>query len=186
MPFHPPPHPPPAMKLHLSLIPEEGLERSLRLPLDQMHRLTLTIGAQTGEVVAELTLKNHEGSVEITGELRVTLMPPCQRCLKPIPLELDEPMRVALSPVASYDDAPEDTQLSAGDLEVSFYEGEELDLAAIVEEELLLLIPDLIVEEDEEQRCLICGKRMEELFTPTSEPDPEHPFAKMKDLLAEE
>ena len=54
-------------------------------------------------------------------------------------------MRVALSPVASYDDAPEDTQLSAGDLEGSFYEGEELDLAAIVEEELLLLIPDLIV-----------------------------------------
>lgn len=174
------------MKIHLSLIPEEGLERSLRLPLAAMERLTETIGAQAGMVAAELTLKNHEGSVEVTGSLRVTLLPPCQRCLKPIPLELDEPMRVALSPVASYDDAPEDAQLSAGDLEVSFYEGEELDLAAIVEEELLLLIPDLIVEEDERQRCLICGKTMEELFDRQSEPDPEHPFAKMKDWLPEE
>lgn len=171
------------MKLHLSLIPEEGVEHSLRLSLADMERLTQTIGAQTGEVVAELSLKNHEGSVEVTGSLRATLLPPCQRCLKPIPLELDEQVRVALSPVAGYDDAPEDSQLSAGDLEVSFYEGEELDLAAIVEEELLLLIPDLIVEEDEDQRCLICGKRMEELFDPQSEPDPEHPFAKMKDLL---
>ena len=171
------------MKLHLSLISEEGVERSLRLPLAAMERLTQTIGAQSGEVAAELSLKNHDGNVEITGSLRATLMPPCQRCLDPVTLELDQPMRVALSPVSSYDDAPEDAQLSAGDLEVSFYEGEELDLAAIVEEELLLLIPDLIVEEDEEQRCLICGKRMEELFDLQSEPGPNHPFAKMKDLI---
>lgn len=173
------------MKLHLSLIPEEGLERSLRLSLAGMERLTLAIGPQTGEVAAELTLKKHEGSVEITGKLHTTLMPPCQRCLEPVALELDEPVRVALSPVVDYDDAPGDAQLSAGDLEVSFYEGEELDLAAIVEEELLLLVPDLITEEDEEQRCMICGKRMKELFDPQTEPDPNHPFAKMKDWLPE-
>ncbi len=173
------------MKLHLSLIPKEGLEHSLRLPLADMERLTQTIGAQTGEVAAELSLKNHDGNVEITGSLRATLMPPCQRCLEPVPLELDEPVLVALSPVVDYDDAPEDAQLSAGDLEVSFYEGEELDLAAIVEVELLLLIPDLIVEEDEKERCLICGKRMEELFDPQSEPDAEHPFSKMKRWVTE-
>ena len=173
------------MKLHLSLISEEGLERSLRLSLADMKRLTQDIGPQTGEVAVELVLKNHDGNVEITGSLRASLMPPCQRCLVPVPLELDEPVLVALSPVAAYDDAPEDAQLSAGDLEVSFYEGEELDLAAIVEEELLLLIPDLIVEEDEDERCLLCGKRMEELFDLQSEPDPDHPFAKMKGWVTE-
>ena len=174
------------MKIHLSLIPEEGLERSLRLPLAKMERLTLTIGPQTGEAVAELILKNHEGSVEVTGAVRASLLPPCQRCLEPVTLELDENVRVALSPVVDYDKAPEDVQLGAGDLEVSFYEGEELDLAAIVEEELLLLIPDLITEEDEDERCLLCGKTMEEIFDLHPEPGPNHPFAKLKDWVAED
>lgn len=174
------------MKIHLSLIPEEGLERSLRLPLAAMERLTETIGAQAGVVAAELTLKNHEGSVEVTGAVRASLLPPCQRCLEPVALELDENVRVALSPVVDYNKATEDGQLGAGELEVSFYEGEELDLAAIVEEELLLLIPDLITEEDEDERCLLCGKRMEEIFDPAPEPDPTHPFAKMKDWVAED
>ena len=174
------------MKIHLSLIPEEGLEKPVRLPLSAMTRLAETIGAQSGEITGFLVLKNREGHIEVTGHLRADLLPPCQRCLAPVPLPLDEEVRLALAPLESYDDAPEDARLGAGDLEVGFYDGEELDLARIVEEELLLLIPDLIVEEDENEQCVICGKRMDEIFS--VEPDTEdlHPFAKMKEFLTEE
>ena len=174
------------MKIHLSLIPEAGLERSLRLPLGLMARLAETLGAQSGEAVADLILKNREGNVEITGRLRARLQPPCQRCLEPVPLELDEPLRVALAPQQDYDEAPADFHLDAGDLEVSFYEGEELDLAHIIEDELLLLIPGLIVEEDAEGRCGLCGKSMEELSPLESDTAEDHPFAKMKALLEDD
>jgi uncharacterized protein len=169
------------MKIHLAQIPEEGLPLALRLELDAMGRLGEVIGTQSGQVLAEVRIKNREGNVEVTGRLRTTLRPPCQRCLEPVTLELDEPVRVALAPELSYDDAPEDAHLSLGDLEVSFYADEVLDLSHIVEDELLLLIPEPVADEDEQGRCTVCGRRTDEIFPDEQEGD--HPFAQLKRLL---
>ena len=132
---------------------------------------------------AAVRVKNRDGNVEITGRIRTTLHPPCQRCLEPVPLELDEAVRVALVPERSYDDAPEDVHLGVGDLEVSFYENEELDLGHILEDELLLLIPEPVAEEDEQGRCVICGRRTDELFPEEEAGGRDHPFAQLKGLL---
>lgn len=174
------------MKIHLSLIPGEGLTRSLRLPLAAMTRLCEIIGPQDGEVVADLLMKNREGHVDISGHLHADLRPPCQRCLEPVPLVFDEPLVLTLEPVANYQEGPEEVHLGAGDLEVSFYEDEVLDLRVIVEDELLLLVPELITGEDEQGRCVVCGKRMEELYEQPEEPAADHPFAQMKELLEKE
>ncbi len=170
------------MRIHLAQIPAEGLRQSVTLPLAGMQRLTETIGAQTGAVSAELLLKNRDGSVEITGTLRAHIAPPCQRCLDAVPLDFDEPVRVALVPEREYDAAPEDISLGTADLEVSFYHGEELDLGHLLEDELLLLIPEPVAEEDEEGCCVVCGRHVDDVL-PAEEVDETHPFAQLKQLL---
>jgi DUF177 domain-containing protein len=171
------------MKIHLAQIPEEGLQRSLRLELGAMPRLSESLGVQGGQLLADVRIKNREGAVEIVADLQATLQAPCQRCLEPVPVNIAETVRVALVSQASYDDAPEDAHLSEGDLELSFYEGEELDLGHILEDELLLLLPEPVAEEDEQGRCVVCGKRVEDLFAQGSEADGGHPFAALKGIL---
>ena len=171
------------MKIKLSQIPEEGHRQTLVLPLKNMARLTEVVGEQGGEVTAELLVKDRDGAVEITGRVLAALQPPCQRCLDPVPLAVDEPVRVAMVSLAAYEEGPEDVNLGVADLELSYYQGEEVDLAHVIEDELLLLIPEPVAEEDEEGRCLVCGKMVDEVLA-TEAPDPtDHPFAEMKRLL---
>lgn len=174
------------MKIHLAQIPEEGLRLPLRLKLAALPRLIEAIGEQSGEVTGELTLRNREGNVEVEGMVRATLHPPCQRCLEPVAVEIDDAVYVALVPEREYEQGPEDLHLGLGDLEVSYYEGEELDVGHIVEDELLLLIPEPVADEDEQGRCVICGKSSEALFPEEPDKNKEHPFAQLKHLLHNE
>ena len=171
------------MKLHLAQIPDEGLARTLTLELAAMERLSAAVGPQVGTVVAELRIRNRNGSVEINGHLRATLAPPCQRCLDPVAVALDEAVHVALVPDRHYAQAPDDLSLGQGDLEVSFYAGEELDLQFIVEDELLLLLPEPVAEEDDEGQCVVCGRHTDEIIAEAPDAESNHPFARMKALL---
>ncbi len=77
----------------------------------------------------------------------------------------------------------EETTLSTGDLEVSFFDGEEIDLVQLVEDELLLLVPETVCEEDEDGRCTECGKDLNEMFRPQEADEADHPFAQLKELI---
>lgn len=171
------------MKIPLAQIPDTGLHQSLRLELSAMARLAETVGPQSGQLVADVWIKNREGNVEIEGTMQVRLEPPCQRCLEPVALEIDEPVRVALVSEREYDAAPDDVHLGVGDLEVSFYAGDELDLGHILEDELLLLIPEPVAEEDDEGRCVACGRPVDEVMGENAPGDESHPFAQLKELL---
>ncbi|MCZ6627028.1 MAG: DUF177 domain-containing protein [SAR324 cluster bacterium] len=171
------------MKFHLSQIPEEGISRKLEVPADSLPRLKETFGPQTGIVTAELLLKQRGGNVEVSGTLRAALDVPCHRCLEPARFELDEPLQVTLSPESRLSEMDDDTNLSAGDLEVSFFDGDQIDLNLLLEDEVLLLVPETICEEDEDGRCTECGKDLNEMFQPAEKDEAHHPFAQLKELL---
>jgi uncharacterized protein len=171
------------MKIHLAQIPEEGLDCDVRIELATLERLREAIGEQHGALRAQVRIKNREGNVEIAGTLDVELQPPCQRCLEPVPLRIAEPVRVALAPSRTYATGPDDVQLGQGELELSFYEGEELDLRLILEDELLLLLPEAVAEEDEDGRCTVCGRLVDELFANGQEAGGAHPFAALKRMI---
>lgn len=171
------------MKIHLAEIPEAGLLRRLTFRLAAMTRLGEVVGPQEGQLHAEVLIKNRDGNVEIEGRVQASLQAPCQRCLEPVSLEIDDPVRVALVSERTYDDAPDEAQLGQGDLELSFYQDEELDLSHILEDELLLLIPEPIAEEDDEGRCVICGRRTDELFPEEGQAAEDHPFAQLRRLI---
>ena len=173
------------MKLHLSEIPESGWEGSLEIPLASMPRLVEAHGPQEGTCHCALLIRNREGNVHLKGSIRVDLRSPCQRCLDPVPLPMEEPLDVALVPAATYRAQAQDVHLGGGDLEVSFYEGEELDLASLVEEEILLFLPDVVTGEDEAGNCDYCGRPVEEMFAGEEDKSEGHPFAAMRDMLRE-
>lgn len=174
------------MKILLAQISEEGTDRAVNLPLGAMTRLTEAIGEQRGRLQADLRLKNREGHVEITGQIHVRLAPPCQRCLEPVFLLIDEAVRVVLIPQRNYEETAPDIHLGAGDLEVSIYGGDELDLAQILEDEVLLLIPAVVAGDDEEGRCLVCRKTIDELYSIEAAPAENHPFATLRDWVRED
>lgn len=171
------------MKIQLSQIPEEGFQATLRLPLGSLARLVEVLGPQEGEVSAELLVKDRDGALDITGHVRAQLKPPCQRCLEPVGIDIDEPVRVAMVSRAAYEEGPDDMRLGMADLELSYYEGEEVDLAFVIEDELLLLVPEPVAEEDEDGRCLECGKMVDDVLGQEGQDPEEHPFAGMAHLL---
>ena len=171
------------MKCYLFQIPAEGLRRDLSFPAHSLPRLSSACGPQQGNITAELVLKQRGGNVEVKGTFKAALDVPCNRCLDPVPFHLEETLAVTLAPQASLEQMDEDFRLSEGDLEVSFFDGEEIDLGLLIEDELLLLVPESICDEDERGCCTLCGKNLEEMFK-SKEPDLEdHPFAQLKQLI---
>ncbi len=171
------------MKFHLFQIPDEGLQRKLELPAASLHRLVEAYGPQQGQVSVDLFVKQRGGNVEVTGRLRANLDVPCNRCLDPAAFEIDEEFEVTLAPQTRLDERDEETSLSSGDLDVSFFDGDQIDLATLVEDELMLSIPDSVCEEDEDGRCLQCGQTVDELYRALEGEDENHPFAQLKQFI---
>lgn len=171
------------MKVQPSQITQEGLEQRFTLPVSALERLHKAVEGQAGRVAARLSLRNHEGVVRITGEVRAQLEVPCLRCETAVPAETALEVVANLLPRSAYDRQGEETHLGEHDLDVDFYEADEIDLAALVEDEVLIALPEMgAVEEDEEERCLRCGLTVEELYR-DEEADEAHPFAALRHML---
>src|SRR5262245_37176582 len=62
----------------------------------------------------------------------------CARCLEPFSLAMDEKAQFVLVPAPT---AATDRELSADDLALSFYDGEEIDLSPLFTEQAILALP---------------------------------------------
>ncbi len=171
------------MKVHLSQIPEVGFSGELRIPAAELPRLRSICQEQDGTLEAAVTLKERGGNVEVQGRLTGSVAVACSRCAEPIPVSVDHELTVTLVPEAAGRALDADLHLSAGDLDVSFFDGEVLDLREIIEEEVLLFDADGTCVEDDAGRCVRCGKTMAELFPEDSNDAVGHPFADLKNLL---
>ena len=173
------------MQFNLSQIPDEGMQRKMEVPASSLQRLSEAFGPQQGAVAFDLFINQRGGNVEVKGNLRASLQVPCNRCLEPAPFEIDEEIAVTLAPESRLADQEEETTLSGGDLEVSFFDGEQINLLTLVEDELMLLVPGNVCEEDDEGRCTQCGELTEEMFRPRQGDDESHPFAQMRQFITE-
>lgn len=171
------------MKVQAAQITQDGLEQQLTLPVSALERLHEAVGGRPGRVAARLRLRNHEGVIRISGEVRAQLEVPCQRCEEAVPAETVLEVVANLLPRSAYDRQGEETHLGEHDLDVDFYDGDEIDLAALAEDEVLIALPEMgAVEEDEDERCLRCGITVEELYR-DEEADEAHPFAALRHML---
>lgn len=178
------------MKIHLSRITEEGVRRSFRLSAASLSRLNGEVGALdepvTGVIDADLGLKMIETTIQITGTVSAELELPCTRCLAPVPYRHEEAVSAVQSPVEELRRLELDLQLAPTDLDIDFFEGDEVDLADIVEEHVLLMLPQTIYCHEEcLGLCPQCGANLNDAPCGCEPDRSQHPFAAMKALLGE-
>ena len=103
---------------------------------------------QAGELTAEMSL-HSDGTLLLRGHLKGGIVVPCGRCLGDAPVDASEDVCLTFLPAQrmrdylakGHSDDPEGLELVASDLDEIFYEGDTVDLAAVVREQLLLAYP---------------------------------------------
>jgi uncharacterized metal-binding protein YceD (DUF177 family) len=172
------------MRIPISQISESGWTRTLDIPLGSLRRVVEEHGPQSGKLNAAVTLKNHRGCIDVRGRLTAELTVACRLCLEHGPVQVAAPLELMAVPMATWraaqsDSVHKEVRLSVRDLDVSYYEGEELDLTQLLEDELLLAAPDSLGEEDEDGKCLHCGRDVAALLAPKEQGLEHHPFREL-------
>lgn len=96
-------------------------------------------------------------TVRLTGRVQATLETDCGRCLDPIKVPVDAPLDLTLLPHSANAGADE-REVSEGDLGVSFYKDDVLDLGDVIKEQFYLALPmKPLCREDCRGLCPNCG-----------------------------
>src|SRR2546425_13201122 len=85
-----------------------------------------------------LHLERDGIDVFVTGELRAAVSQACGRCLEPSPAEVTATLDVRLVPRPTTAD---NVELAPDDLDVDFYDGDEIDIGALIDAETTLALP---------------------------------------------
>jgi uncharacterized protein len=105
-----------------------------------------------------LLVRRTEQAIRITGSVRCALSLICARCTEEYSFPVDTALDVELEP-ASLLPANTELELRRDDMDVEYYEGEEIDLEPLIYEEVLLNIPMMpLCREDCLGLCNVCGK----------------------------
>ena len=101
------------------------------------------------------------GMVEVEGHLELTVQVTCGRCLIPVtlPVYSNFALTYTSEPLSVVDDeTEEEVELSAEEMNLIPFEGEEIDLTAQIQEQLLVALPiQTLCKEDCRGLCLQCG-----------------------------
>jgi uncharacterized protein len=104
---------------------------------------------------ARVTLSHYRAgqNLFLSGRAVTEVEAQCARCLEHFRVSIEAPFSYVLAPRV----APE-AQLEAEDLDLSFYEGEEIDVSPLVREQVLLSLPTRpLCREDCRGLCPSCG-----------------------------
>jgi len=127
-------------------------------------------------------------NVSLSGDVKLEMHPTCARCGRDFDTLLEVPLVRNLapyfpSPKSEMISAEEEIELSADDLEFSFYHHEQIDIGEIVVEEILLAMPiRYLCEESCRGLCPQCGINLNEGSCSCQEEVEGSPFAVLKGI----
>jgi uncharacterized protein len=158
-------------------VPPKLVEEALA-GLPMREALEAPEGAPAGGGAMELDLYADGTHVFATGQMKAWLEVACSRCIGPVKLAIDEPVRVTFMPrkelaalgsedadpaapgaAASDDDDDEvGAEVGAADLDVFPYDGEKVDLEPLIREQFVLAVPFApLCKDDCAGLCAQCG-----------------------------
>ncbi|MBU1155164.1 MAG: DUF177 domain-containing protein [Proteobacteria bacterium] len=145
------------MKVAITDIPAEGKDLSFSDAAAEPQDLGPQVEAVVTAPSAQLRLERVGELVTAKGTYAAELVLACSRCLGPVPLSLAGELDWAFRPLGQED--REEVQLAEDELEVSFYEDGQVDLAQALRDELGLALPMApLCREDCTGLCPVCGK----------------------------
>jgi uncharacterized protein len=151
------------MKLHLDQITEEPKHLSYDEGVADLNA-RLETGAHeyrfADPVHAELDYYRAGDDVVFEGDVQATASCTCARCAEEFRLPLDVPIRAVLAPRPPVADE-EEVELSAEDLGLGFFDGDEIDVSDLVTEHTLLALPTRpLCSEGCRGLCARCGANL--------------------------
>ncbi len=147
-----------------------------RLSLAKLDRVARMVSNLGDEVEVDLRFEREGPVAAITGSVRGELEVTCQRCLAPLRIAVDSPVRLGV--VTSID---EGNRLPEA-YEPLLLEQEQIPFASIVEDELILAIPPV----PKHGRCSPATTRSEDPDFEAAAGERENPFAVLAQLKTRE
>jgi len=129
-----------------------------------------------------LEVEPDGSEVFVRGRLQATVEQTCGRCLDVFRAAIEAPVDVRLMPKPA---GADNVELGADDLDVDFYENDELDVTRVVQNEATLALPmKPLCREDCRGLCPVCGanRNVAPCTCDTRPPDPR--LAALRDLAA--
>ncbi len=131
----------------------------------------------------EFKLIKSEPDYFIKGKINFGIEQSCARCAESFALNIKHPFGVSLAHIASSrpQKAPEKDEET--DLDINFFEGNEIDLAPILEEQFFLSLPyQSICSESCKGICQSCGQNLNEKLCGCSHKDLASPFSVLQHM----
>ena len=95
--------------------------------------------------------------VHVSGRVAARVQVECDRCLKLVEVPVDSRFKLEYVTPEDYQ-AQQAVELTEDDLDLSIFDGKQIDIDELVKEELLLAVPDhVLCEDDCKGICLGCG-----------------------------
>ncbi len=133
---------PDCLKINVEIIPEEGLDYAVSEDGVRFNKLlsdTADIDFTLRKVDLDCRITKTSTTVFIKGELSAVIDCNCSRCLEDISVPIGGSIDYTLIPAIA--EIREEVELTAEDLETSYYSGEFIDFTSIICEQILLQIP---------------------------------------------
>lgn len=170
------------MAIKINDIPPEGLTLEYSQSIDLFDE-----GKASTLFSATLTIKPAGGgTLRVTGSVQADTSLECSRCLKRFPFRIQESrLDVELMPGTARAGAGEH-ELDRAELDVEFYQGEDIEPLDLIKEQLLLGVPMVPVHSEEcKGLCTVCGADLneKECGCPRANNGNAGPFSVLKDLL---
>ena len=106
----------------------------------------------------EVTVTKMGSNVRVEGPVKSTMQLLCDRCLEPFSLPVSAHLDIELAPKDDQPNLP-DVELSGDEMDLYYFEGDELELEPYVYEEVMLAIPIKALCSDAcKGICPVCGK----------------------------
>ncbi len=151
------------LQISIKAIPETGKDISLELGQEWFERWRQEdpgLEFSQGSIHGTVHLSKHNKDILVRGHLEGELTLSCGRCLEPYaaPLETDFDLLMAPGP---WEVGAEEEELTPQDLDQDFYNGENVDLEAVIREQIILTVPlKPLCREDCRGLCPVCGANL--------------------------
>lgn len=152
------------MLVDLNELRESGTPLQVRAEFtEQELRVRNPISVLDEPVYSELKVSVSGDQVRVSGQVRTDLQITCCRCLKPFHQRVEKVFNLEYWPQPRTEAEGEEIALSYPDLEIGFYNNDQLDLTAVVSEQIVLEIPmKPVCMESCQGLCDQCGTNLNE------------------------
>jgi len=174
------------LKIRVKQVPEEGKAYIFKVDTKKANRyftlLKTSDFSATTDLEGRIQVSNQEGMVVVEGDIDVNLKMRCSRCLVSFPYPVSRHFRSVYVPFPETCQE-EDVELKPYDMDVSIYNGIDLDLDNVLFEQVFLGMPaQVLCQPDCKGLCPVCGVNLNLETCQCDVPLPDTPFTVLKKL----